>query len=78
MIVISEFEQAYNLVQKTSGQEFDITTVKLLEDTVQLYQGPLLEGWYQGLVLTGARTSPKHVSWDTRLEGTIRKSTPHE
>ncbi len=41
------FEQTYNFVQKTPGQELDSSTTKLLQDTVQLYQGPLLEGWYQ-------------------------------
>jgi DNA-binding SARP family transcriptional activator len=44
---VAEFEQAFNLVQKTPGQDFDSATAKLLQDTVQLYQGPLLEGWYQ-------------------------------
>ena len=41
------FEQIFNLVQKTPGQELDNSTAQLLQDTVQLYQGPLLEGWYQ-------------------------------
>ena len=41
------FEQTYNFVQKTPSQELDSSTTKLLQDTVQLYQGPLLEGWYQ-------------------------------
>jgi len=44
---VAEFEQVFNLVQKTPGQEIDSTTAQLLQDTVQLYQGPLLEGWYQ-------------------------------
>jgi DNA-binding SARP family transcriptional activator len=44
---VAEFEQVYNDVQKTKGQETDIKTAQLLENTVQLYQGPLLEGWYQ-------------------------------
>ncbi len=42
---VAEFERVFNLVQKTPGQEFDIATAKLLENTSQLYQGPLLEGW---------------------------------
>jgi DNA-binding SARP family transcriptional activator len=44
---VAEFEQVFNLVQKVPGQEFDSSTAQLLQDTVQLYQGPLLEGWYQ-------------------------------
>ena len=44
---VSEFEQVFKLVQKTPGQEIDSTTAQLLQETVQLYQGPLLEGWYQ-------------------------------
>lgn len=44
---VAEFEQVFNLVQKTPGQEMDSSIAQLLEKTVQLYQGPLLEGWYQ-------------------------------
>ena len=44
---VAEFEQVFKLVQKTPGQEIDSTTAQLLHETVQLYQGPLLEGWYQ-------------------------------
>ena len=44
---VAEFEQAYTLVQKTPGQELNDSQAQLLQETVQLYQGPLLEGWYQ-------------------------------
>lgn len=44
---VAVFEQAYNLVQKTPGQELNSSQAKMLQDAVQLYQGPLLEGWYQ-------------------------------
>jgi DNA-binding SARP family transcriptional activator len=44
---VAEFERVFNLVQKTAGQDFDNSTAQLLQDTVQFYQGPLLEGWYQ-------------------------------
>ena len=44
---VAAFEQAYNLVQKTPGQELDGSQAQLLQDTVQLYQGPLLEGCYE-------------------------------
>jgi DNA-binding SARP family transcriptional activator len=41
------FEKTFNLVQKVPGQELDVQKVQALQDAVQLYQGPLLEGWYQ-------------------------------
>ncbi len=44
---VAAFEQAYNTIQKIPDQKLDGSTVQLLQDTVQLYQGPLLEGWYQ-------------------------------
>lgn len=44
---VAVFEQAYNLAQKTPGQELNSSQAKMLQDTVQLYQAPLLEGWYQ-------------------------------
>jgi DNA-binding SARP family transcriptional activator len=43
---VEVFEKTYKFVQKTPGQELDNATAQLLEDTIQLYQGPLLEGWY--------------------------------
>jgi DNA-binding SARP family transcriptional activator len=44
---VAAFEQTFNLIQKTPGQELDSSTAQLLQDTIQLYQGTLLEGWYQ-------------------------------
>src|SRR6266568_3464797 len=41
------FEKAFDLVQKVPGQELDFQRVQALQEAVQLYQGPLLEGWYQ-------------------------------
>ncbi len=41
------FERAFDLVQKVPGHELDAQRVQVLQDAVQLYQGPLLEGWYQ-------------------------------
>jgi DNA-binding SARP family transcriptional activator len=40
-------EQAFNLVQKIPGQELDAQKAQVVQNAVQLYQGPLLEGWYQ-------------------------------
>jgi DNA-binding SARP family transcriptional activator len=44
---VAVFEQAYNLAQKIPGQQLDSSIAQLLIETVQFYQGPLLEGWYQ-------------------------------
>src|SRR5436305_13782115 len=41
------FEKAYDLVQKMPGHELDPQRVQVLQDALQPYQGPLLEGWYQ-------------------------------
>lgn len=44
---VAMLEQAFDLVQKIPGQELDLYRVQIVQDAVQLYQGPLLEGWYQ-------------------------------
>lgn len=44
---VAVFEQTYNRVQKVPGQELDASTAQHVQHAVQLYQGPLLEGWYQ-------------------------------
>lgn len=41
------FEKTFNFLQKVTGQELDAPQVQNLQNAVQLYQGPLLEGWYQ-------------------------------
>ncbi|GAC1343843.1 MAG: hypothetical protein NVSMB27_04120 [Ktedonobacteraceae bacterium] len=43
---IAVLENAFQLVQKTPGHELDLQKAQILQNTVQLYQGPLLEGWY--------------------------------
>ena len=43
---VAVFEQAFVLVQKIPGQELDASKAQVLHDAAQLYQGPLLEGWY--------------------------------
>ncbi|GAC1382629.1 MAG: hypothetical protein NVS4B7_17750 [Ktedonobacteraceae bacterium] len=40
-------ENAFQLVQKIPGHELDIQQAQMLQSVVQLYHGPLLEGWYQ-------------------------------
>ena len=44
---VAALENAFQFVQKTPGQELDNQKTQMLRDAVQLYQGPLLEGWYQ-------------------------------
>ena len=44
---IAVLENAFQLVQKVPGHELDTQQAQILQDAVQLYQGPLLEGWYQ-------------------------------
>ncbi len=44
---VASLEHAFNLVQKVPGKELDAQYAQMLQNVVQLYQGPLLEGWYQ-------------------------------
>ena len=43
---VAAIEYASNIVQNIAGTELDTQKVLMLQQTVQLYQGPLLEGWY--------------------------------
>lgn len=44
---VGVLEEAFNLVQKVPDQEIDIRKAEVIQHAVQLYQGPLLQGWYQ-------------------------------
>lgn len=44
---IAEFEKAWSLVQGQQGTALQNAAVKALRYAVELYQGDLLEGWYQ-------------------------------
>src|SRR4029453_9228778 len=44
---VAVFERAFALVQGVPGQELDAQRARPLQDAVQLYEGDLLEGWYQ-------------------------------
>lgn len=44
---VAVLENAFQLVQKIPGHDLDNQKAQILHDAVQLYQGPLLEGWYQ-------------------------------
>ena len=41
------FEETYNQVRGLRGRQLDSSQVRALEMAVDLYQGDLLEGWYQ-------------------------------
>jgi DNA-binding SARP family transcriptional activator len=44
---IAEFERAFDSVKKKRAEELSGDDFRMLERTVDLYQGGLLEGWYQ-------------------------------
>jgi len=44
---VAEFEQAFDLVRGMPGQQLGIQQAQALQRAAQLYQGDLLEGWYQ-------------------------------
>jgi len=44
---VGVLEQAFDLVQRRAGREMGLEQARVLQNAVQLYQGPLLEGWYQ-------------------------------
>lgn len=44
---VSALEHAFQLVQKVPGHKLEEQQVQILQNAVKLYQGPLLEGWYQ-------------------------------
>ncbi len=44
---IAAFEQAYDLGRETAAEALDRQQLQALDGAVRLYQGDLLEGWYQ-------------------------------
>lgn len=44
---VAIFEHAFHLFQKIPGQELDDEQAEILQQAAHLYQGPLLESWYQ-------------------------------
>ena len=41
------FEQVYHNLRETHGSQFDTEKAQLVARTIELYQGDLLQGWYQ-------------------------------
>ncbi len=48
---VATFEQTFELVRNIAGQELDTHKVQALQNAVQLYRGPLLEGCYENWCL---------------------------
>jgi DNA-binding SARP family transcriptional activator len=44
---VAVFERAFEVIQMMPGEELDLNRVQIMQEAVQLYQGSLLEGWYQ-------------------------------
>jgi DNA-binding SARP family transcriptional activator len=44
---VAAFEHIYDLVQGKKGRELDQREARLVQQALELYQGNLLEGWYQ-------------------------------
>jgi DNA-binding SARP family transcriptional activator len=44
---IAAFEQAFSLSREIAGQKLDDAQAEMLDRAIRLYQGDLLEGWYQ-------------------------------
>lgn len=44
---VAMFERAFNAVDQIPGDELTVQQAELLQRTLPLYQGDLLEGWYQ-------------------------------
>ena len=44
---VAEFEHAYIAVQNVRGHDLNLDSARSLQGAVQLYQGDLLEGWYE-------------------------------
>ncbi|HHY56457.1 MAG TPA: hypothetical protein GYA08_13600 [Chloroflexi bacterium] len=49
---VDQFEHAYTATRQLDGHELTSAQAELLCDAVQLYQGDLLEGWYQDWCIT--------------------------
>jgi DNA-binding SARP family transcriptional activator len=44
---VAAFEQSFSLVHGVPAEQLDDASAQMLHDSVQLYNGDLLEGWYQ-------------------------------
>ena len=44
---VAIFEEAFVSVHNVRGRDLNQTQIKRLQETIQLYKGDLLEGWYQ-------------------------------
>jgi DNA-binding SARP family transcriptional activator len=44
---VAAFERSFASVQKKPGRELDDESARMMQEAVSLYQGDLLDGWYQ-------------------------------
>jgi DNA-binding SARP family transcriptional activator len=44
---VATFEKAFSVVREIAGGELNESQAQILDQAIQLYQGDLLEGWYQ-------------------------------
>jgi len=44
---VADFERAFDRTEGISGRDLDPEAMQSLRDAIELYQGDLLEGWYQ-------------------------------
>src|SRR6266496_4818324 len=44
---VAVFEQAFSVAREVAGQHLNTSQAQTLDHAIQLYQGDLLEGWYQ-------------------------------
>jgi DNA-binding SARP family transcriptional activator len=65
---IAEFEQTYSRIKNISAREFDPKDYQNVEQSADLYQGDLLEGWYQDwCIFERERYRSMHLTLLTRL-----------
>lgn len=44
---VAVFEQAFSVAREVGGEHLNTSQAQMLDHAIQLYQGDLLEGWYQ-------------------------------
>ncbi len=67
---VASLEYASNVIQKISGAELDAQRALMLQQAVQLYQGPLLEGWYNDwCILERERLQTMYLAMLDKLMG---------
>jgi DNA-binding SARP family transcriptional activator len=67
---ITKIEDAFDLVKGKAGMDLSIEQFNILKDAVQVYQGDLLEGWYQDwCIFDRERLREYHIILINKLMG---------